>query len=272
MTSRFMSIAATVFVACGLAARADAADGIQVTQKTTSGTAVQTFQMQMDNTHMRAEIGDGSGRTQLVLFDGTKQVIDIVDMDKKTYIEMTKADIERVASQMQSAMAMVQQQMASLPPAQRAQMEAAMRGRGMPGAAPVAKTEYKRNGTDHVGHWTCDKYDGYQNGEKTSEICTVPPTALGFGMNDLDVTRQLAEFYSKLVPQSADQIVSVGKIEDQGFSGFPVRRVFNIGPRQATMEVTEAGRVSIAPSQFTVPAGFTKTEMPSMGAMGGRGR
>lgn len=275
MIARLVPIAATAAIVCGLAAHANAADGIQLVQKVTNGTTVQTFQIQMDNTHMRAEIADAAGKKQVILFDGAKQAVDIIDMDHKSYVEMTKADIDRVATQVQGAMAMMQQQMANLPPAQRAQMEAMMRGRGMPGAAAVAKTEYKRNGTDHIGHWTCDKYDGYQNGEKTSEICTVPPTALGFGMTDLDVSRQLAEFYSKLVPQQADQIVSIGRMEDQGFSGFPVRRVFKIGPTQATMEVTEAGHANIPASQFAVPAGFTKTEMPGMTGMaprGGRGR
>jgi hypothetical protein len=260
---------------CGLAGQAAAADGIQIVQKVTTGPTVQTFQIQMDNSHMRAEIADAAGKKQVILFDGARQAVDIVDVDRKTYVEMTKADVERIATQMQGALAMMQQQMANLPPAQRAQMEAMMRGRGMPGAAPVAKTEYKRNGTDHVGRWTCDKYDGYQNGEKTSELCTVSPTALGLGMTDLDVSRQLAEFYSKLVPQQAEQIVSVGRMEDQGFSGFPVRRIFKIGQNEATMEVTQAGRANIPASQFTVPAGFTKTEMPGIsgvGARGGRGR
>lgn len=275
MISRLVPIAAAATLICSPAVRAEAADGIQLVQTVTNGTTVQTFQIQMDNSHMRAEIGDAAGKKQVILFDGTRQAVDIVDMDRKSYVEMTKADIDRMATQLQGAMAMMQQQMASLPPAQRAQMEAMMRGRGMPGATPVAKTEYKRSGTDRVGHWTCDKYDGYQNGEKTSEICTVPPTTLGFGMNDLDVSRQMAEFYSKLVPQQADQIVSVGRMEDQGFSGFPVRRVFKIGPNQATMEVTEARRANIPASQFAVPAGFTKNAMPSidtMGARGGRGR
>ncbi len=269
MISRFVPIAAAVVL--GLAGAAEAADGIQIVQKVTNGTTAQTFQIQMDNTHMRAEI-ESQGRRQVVLFDGTHQVLDIIDVDRKTYTEMTKADVDRMATQMQGAMAMMQQQMANMPPAQRAQMEAMMRGRGMPGAAAVAKTEYKRNGTDHVSRWTCDKYDGYQNGEKTSELCTVAPTALGFGLTDLDVSRQLAEFYSKLVPQQADQIISVGRMEDQGFSGFPVRRVFKIGSNQATMEVVEAGHANIPASQFAVPAGFTKAEVPGMGAMGGRGR
>ncbi|MEO8481058.1 MAG: DUF4412 domain-containing protein [Acidobacteriota bacterium] len=154
MISRPVLIAAAVTLVCGLAGRADAADGIQLVQKMTTGTTSQTLQVQMDNTHMRTE------------------------------------------------------------------------------------------------------------------------TALGFGMTDLDVTRQLADFYSKMVPQSADQIFSVGRMEDQGFSGFPVRHVFKIGPTQTTMEVTEAGRANIPASQFAVPAGFTKTEMPviGMGAAGRRGR
>ena len=138
MIARFVPIAAAAALVCGFAGPAVAADGIQIVQKVTNGTTVQTFQIQMDNTHMRAEIADAAGRKQVILFDGTRQAVDIVDVERKSYVEMTKADIERVAAQMQGAMATMQQQMANLPPAQRAQMEAMMRGRGMPGAAPAS--------------------------------------------------------------------------------------------------------------------------------------
>ena len=270
MTSKLIPVAAAVVLVCGIVSRASAADGIQLTQTRTSGTTVQTVQIQLDNTHMRTEIKDASGKSQIVLFDGTNQVLDIIDMEKKTYSEMTKADLDRMAGQMQGMMATMQQQLANMPPAQRAQMEAMMSGR-MGGAAAPAKPVYKRNGTDKVGRWTCDKYDGYTDTEKTSEVCTVAPSALGFGTTDLDVTRQLAEFYSKLLPQAADQITSVGRLEEQGFSGFPVRRISAIGPRQTTTEVTQAGRVALAASVFALPPGLTKQESP-LAAAGRRGR
>jgi len=258
-------------ILCALGARAEAADGIQLVQKTTSGTTVTTSQMQADKTHLRTEIADASGAKQIVIFDGGKETLYMINMERKTYTEMTKADLDRMAGQMQDTMSMMQAQMANLPPAQRAQMEAMMRGRGMPGMAAPAKTEYKRNGTDRVGRWTCDKYDGYQNGEKTSELCTVPPTALGIGGADLDVTRQMAEFFRKLMPQAADQIASVGRVEDQGFSGFPIRRISTTMGRTTTTEVTEAGRANIPDAVFALPAGLTRQESP-MAGMGGRGR
>ena len=63
---------------------------------------------------------------------------------------------------------------------------------------PAPKTEYRKTGTDKVGKWTCDKYEGYQDGKKTSEVCTVDPQALGFATTDFEVTKQLAAFFQQL--------------------------------------------------------------------------
>ena len=60
----------------------------------------------------------------------------LIDDDGKTYNEMTKADVDRMGGQMDGAMAQMQEQMKSMPPEQRARMEALMKGRGG-GQAPV---------------------------------------------------------------------------------------------------------------------------------------
>ena len=174
-------------------------------------------------------------------------------MTAKTYTEMTKADLDRVSGQMAGAMAQMQEQMKNMPPEARKRMEATMQGRGMPGGAGVAaRTEYKKVGTDKVGKWTCDKYEGTRDGEKVAELCTVAPATLGFTPADFEVTRQMADFFSKLVPQGADQMFRIGSTDGQrirraarphrdvpqrraeygvgnhrrqppGFSGYPVR-------------------------------------------------
>src|SRR5262249_19618962 len=148
---------------------------------------------------------------------------------RKTYSEITKDDVDRLSNQMSDAMAKMQEQLKSLPPEQRAQIEQMMKGagRGMASMAGSAatKTEYKKNGTDKVGKWTCDKYDGFQGADKTVELCTVQPQALGFSMADFEVAQQLQAFFSKLMPQGADNMFRIGKLEEQGFSGIPVRRV-----------------------------------------------
>ena len=77
-----------------------------------------------------------NGAVQAMIFDGGKQVLYIVDPARKTYMEMTKADADRLGAQVQGAMAQMQAQLEKLPPAQRAQMEAMLKGRGGAAAVP----------------------------------------------------------------------------------------------------------------------------------------
>jgi hypothetical protein len=170
-------------------------------------------------------------------------------------------------------MAQMQKALEGLPPAQRAQMEAMMKGRmgSIPGAA-ATKTEYRRGGTSKVAKWTCDVYEAFQNNQKTGEVCTVSPTALGFNAADFEVSRQLAAFMRGLIPQGADQVFQSGRAQEQGYDGVPVRRVTTIAGRQMITELTSVARQTFPDSAFAVPSGFTKTASP-LGAMGrGRGR
>ena len=254
---------------CCLSGSVQAATGLLVVEKTTSGDTTRTSQIQIEQHRIRTEVGGPISR--VVIFDGTKQVLWLIDPAKKSYNEMTKADADRMGGQLQDAMSQMQAQLANLPPAQRAQIEALMKGRGLPGtAAAVQKAEYRKAGTDKVGKWTCDKYEGFQNNEKTSEVCTVDPATLGFALTDFDVSRQLGEFFKKLLPQNGDQLFTFGKVEEQGYSGVPVRRKFTTAGRETTTEVTEVTRQTFADATFAVPDGFTKEDFP--GGLAGRGR
>jgi hypothetical protein len=96
----------------------------------------------------------------------------------------------------------------------------------------------------------------------------VPPATLGFTPGDFEVTRQMAEFFAKLVPQGGDQLFKIGSPAANGFSGLPVRTVtFRNGAPSFTSEITDASRQNFPDSIFAVPAGYTKRDL-----MGGRGR
>jgi hypothetical protein len=192
-----------------------------------------------------------------------------IDDEAKTYSEMTRADVDRLSGQMSGAMAQMQEQMKNMPPEARARVEEMMKGRGLAtAAASSASTEYKKIGTDRVGKWTCDKYEGTRNGEKVSEVCTVAPTALGFSPADFEVTKQMAEFFSKLMPQGAEQMFRIGASTPTHFAGVPVRSItFRNGAADGVSEITDVSRQSFPDSTFAVPAGYQKRDM-----MGGRGR
>lgn len=247
-----------------------AADGILIVQKTTTGGTTRINQLQIEKDRMRADnVNLGGPEKQTFLFDGSKQVMWVINQEKKVYAEVTKADIDRLGAQVSDTMALMRQQMANLPPEQRAKVEAMMRGRGLPpGAlAPTPpKTEYKKTGTDTVGKWTCAKYEGSINDLKTVELCTVEPEALGFSAADFEISRQLAAFFAKFRPQGTDNLF-FGTLEEQGFSGIPVR-LATFGATTSTSEITSVSREKFPDGSFAVPAGFQRIEAP----FGGRGR
>lgn len=264
MTVRFLTWAVLLSPLIALAI-GPSADGIFLIQRVTSEAGPLTKRVQIRGTRLRAEVLGPNGAAQVIVFDAGQHVIDFIDPARKTYIEMTKADVDRMSASVQGAMAQMQAHLEQLPPEQRAQMEAMMKGRGGATTAP----HYTHTGSDTVGRWSCDKYDMMQEGQKIGEVCTVNPTTLGFGATDFDVMRQLSEFFSTMAPQLASRLPAVSPIDLPGTSGFPVKTVLMVQGNTVTTEVIEAGRQMFPDSVFAVPAGFTRQDL--MGAMGGRG-
>ena len=86
--------AAAVAAMCLAAWPLHAADGVLIVEKATNGGKTQTNQIQIEKDRMRAETAGPTGEKQTVLFDGVKQTLWIVNDDRKTYSEMTKADVD----------------------------------------------------------------------------------------------------------------------------------------------------------------------------------
>ncbi len=245
------------------------AQGITMVQRETRNGRETTNRMQMDRTHVRAETRNGTEQVAVV-YDGGGDVARMINIEKKTYMEMTRAEVQQMGQQVSGAMAAMQAQMANLPPEQRAMVEQMMRGRGagmpgMPGAAAPARIEYRRSGADKVGQWACNKYDGYRGQEKVVEVCAADPSSLGLTAADFEVTRKLADFLRGLMPQAADQMSVLGTAEDQGFAGFPIKRTsYRSGMVDSVSELTELRRDAIPSGTFDVPAGFRREAMPGV--------
>ncbi len=71
------------------------------------------------------------------------------------------------------------------------------------------------------------------------------------------------------MPQGAENMFSIGKMEQQGFSGVPVHRA-SFGARPTTTDITDVSRQSFPDATFAVPEGFQKVASP-FGGRGGRG-
>jgi hypothetical protein len=241
------------------------AQGVVFVQKETRGNQSTTSRVVMDKDHIRAE-SRASGEESAFVFDGPRQTARMLNLTGKTYMEITKADLEQVKKQMDAMMA----QMQNVPPAQRAMIEQMMQGRGMPGMSDLLatgpKVQYRQTGSDKVGQWTCTKYEGTVGGQKTTEVCTVEPKEFGLTPADFAIAQQLADFLKPMMPEVADRMFVNGTVQSQGFAGVPVRRTtFRNGALDSTTETTEFRRESLPAATFETPAGFTKAAMPLLG-------
>ncbi len=243
-----------------------AADGVLVVQRTSTDGKERTTETQIEAQRMRTEVDGGMGVSRVVVFEGTKQVMYLIDPTRKSYGEMTKADADRMGSQFSESMAKMQSMLQNMPPEKRAQMETMMKGRGGAASAgpgfAAARIEYKKTGASKVGKWACDTYEGYQNGQKVSDVCAAAPETLGLRPADFAVTKQFAEFFRAIVPQGADSLFQPGRPEDKGFSGIPVRNRSTVAGRTMVTEIVEVSRKTFDHAVFAVPAGFTKDPYP----------
>ena len=83
----------------------------------------------MQAASIRMEMASERGKT-IIIFDGDKQVLWMIQPDQGSYMEMTADTVARMSqqagganAQMEQAMKQMQEKMASMPPEQRAMME-----------------------------------------------------------------------------------------------------------------------------------------------------
>jgi hypothetical protein len=207
---------------------------------------------------------DNEGRVTIIK-DGAMFVIDEAD---KSYVALDKATMEQLAKKLNAAMAQAKEQLAKLPPDQRAQMEqmmgGALDGEGQKWTVEVADT----GKTDKVDGRTCKVLNFTRNGQLDEQVCVVPYSALP-GKEDFQ--KVFADF-AKVFEEMAKSVpMLAGKMENE-FSaqvkanGFPVRRrAYENGSLINEESVVKVWREENVPaSMFEIPAGYKPKQM-SMG-------
>src|SRR5919109_5599916 len=117
-----------------------------------------TSRMHLAKDRIRIEQDEAAAGKHILIFDAAKQTFWILNVNDKTYVEITKEDMAQVRTQMDAAMTAMRERLKDLPPEQRQQAEEMMQrmGGGMtPSAAPL---QYRKGGSERVARWTCEKY------------------------------------------------------------------------------------------------------------------
>jgi len=244
-----------------------------------AGTVLQQEMRNVGNTQARQQVtiyldagklrveGENPGEGKyLLIFDNSRQVMQMADLAKSTYMEITKAQVEAMGGQMQQMMQQMQAQLAQIPPEQRAMVEQMMRQQmgNMGGNAPPPITVREKSRGDKVGQFTCTRYEVLTGGQVTDEVCAAPPGELRLDPSAFETFKALASFFEPLRRMAPQGGWSAPKAMDQ-IGGFPVQTVVYEGQRPTSEWVlTSLEERALDAGLFTLPPNLRKTEMPQM--------
>jgi hypothetical protein len=189
--------------------------------------------------------------TKVMILRMDQEKIFDVDPAKKTYSEMTFAEMEAYAKKAGEKMAQFKEKIKNMPPEQRKQMEAmgAMMGGGAEAAVEISATGERKM----VSGFPCTKYVMTRGGK---ELTTMWVTKEVTGFDNL--RKDWMEFGKRMA--TLTNMAGLGEAY-QKIDGFPMETDMNIMGAMTTV-VTKVERRSTPAGEFTVPAGYTKTESP----------
>jgi hypothetical protein len=215
---------------------------------------------------MRVETG-GAQETFVIFRDDTLYTF---DPKRKTYVAMNRATMQKLASQLNPALKMIQEQMKNMSPEQRAQIER-MTGTKLPGSekAPVREVR-KTSRAGKVAGYSCTYSEVLEDGVMQHEACVVPPA-------DLKGSKELYDVGLKVGALAKDMMASVDapwvrQMMDQQLENFtelgglPVlTRSFDEGKPLHETTMKSIRTEAIAATQFDIPADYKQQELPNVG-------
>jgi hypothetical protein len=204
---------------------------------------------------------DPEGRSSLI----KGETLYMIDDKEKSYIVLDKATMEQVAKKLNAQMEQLKQQMAKLPPEQRAQMEQVLGGAGL-GGTPRTVEVADTGKSDKVEGRTCKLWDVTRDGVLDEQICVVPYSALPGKENFSTVFGNFAKVFeemAKSVPMLSGMMANEFSAQVKT-NGYPVRqRAYENGKLINEETLVKVWREEAIPaSMFEVPAGYTRKSMP----------
>jgi len=210
---------------------------------------------------LRVDSPDRNGAT--IFKDDTIYILNTKD---KTYNAMDRESMQKMAEQISPALKQMQEQLAKLPPEQRAQVEKMMGGQSGPGAKEKTQEFRKTSRSDKVAGYSCHYVEMLEDDVVQNEFCVVPTGSLK-GSADLMAAAQkmqamLSDMLKTLDSPWMKQMIARQQMNYEQLGGIPVlTRRFENG--KATVETTLRAirSESLPASTFDIPAGFAKKDM-----------
>lgn len=207
---------------------------------------------------------DSEGRTTLIKGD----TMYILDDSDKTYIAFDKATMQLLAKRISAALDQAKEQIAKLPPEERAQAEAMMGGRmaAMSGEQKYTVEAVDTGKSDKVEGRACKVWDIKRNGQLDDQYCVAAFSSLPGKENFQTVFANFAKVFEEMA-KSVPMMQGMMSNEFEALSkvnGYPVRtRGYTNGKLEDSEHLVKVWREEAMPaSMFEIPAGYKQKQMP----------
>lgn len=227
-------------------------------EMTTTMDGKEATQTQFSYMPKKYRVAPKDGMMSIIRLDQEKMLM--VDGKRKRYHEMTFSEMESMVKGVDARMQEVEKQMDQLPPEQRKMMEEMM-GKMHKKKEKKAIEVVKAGESKIINGFTCTKYilkrDGAEEGViwATNDV-GIPAATWKEMWKDME---QFSKRLAALMPEGEENIVEKSRTM---IDGFPIRTEMK---DKVTMTVTKVEKRSIPASEFEVPSGYTKENVPSMG-------
>ena len=233
-----------------------------VLEERAPGGKTSTGKMMLETDRLRMETEDGT-----FIFRGDRQVLWMISEKDKTYRELTKADIDKIAGQMNALMPQIEEQLKGMSPEERAMVESMMKGKMGAGMVSAAKKTYvKSGGSETINGFACSNYDAMKGDKKVARVCAADWKALGVTSDDVKVFTSMYTFIEPMMGALADMMPGLvqksGPEGDKsGIPGFPVRTTTFGKKGDRVEELKSLTRGDVPASSFDLPPGLKKEAM-----------
>ena len=239
---------------------------LEMVTKNATGTETETSRIYAESGKVRIDNIGGSHNSETSIIFRDKQLLMLNHRDK-TYSIMDDGMFDEMNSQMSAAMRQMEEQMAKVPPEQRAMMERMMKGRmktfaPSPQVTPTFRVDAL--GLSEWGPYSCTQYAVYDNTEKVQEVCAASMDQIEGSGEVMGAFKAMAEFMKKMtasLPFASGMTGSPTEMMDQ-FDGFPVHTLhYDNGKLRQEVSLESATEQALGEDLFNPPASYQRQDM-----------
>jgi hypothetical protein len=222
------------------------------------GTALATTVLELDaqeggqTGRVTVAIQDGTirvdpGADGWMLYDSAKNSVWLVDTQRRSYVEMTREEMQRYGRQLATARKLLEGQMQGMLPEQRAAFEKMLGGAGRKEPLLYQSSGQKRE----VSGYPCTGGRLVRNGKVQEEVCLAAPADIGMPQGDYATVRGMYRLMHEMQALGAPDILpDFSEIE-----GIPIEVRNPNGDFQRVKRITHE---RLPKERFDVPADYTR--------------